>query len=116
MPEPVPPDLSYVSVCMTFRSTFVEIHSSRDSAVEPYCRSDVPLLKLMDSLTWGSLASFAGKHCLHVEYVDNCWIRVAVDNVQLSKFLTNAAGLKDESQLATEVPLGKWFVINEEEF
>ena len=82
----------------------------------PYSRSPAPLLKLMDSLRWGSLGGFAAERGLHVEYVDNCWIRVAVDSGQLREFLTHAARLDDAAQLATVVPPKRWFVINEEEF
>ena len=89
---------------MTFRSTFVEMHSSKEKALAPYHRAPVPLLQINDSLRWGSLSGFAAERGLHVEYVGNCWIRVVVDSGQLRQFLTDAAGLDGEARLASVVP------------
>jgi len=107
---------------MTFRSLFVEEHPSQASATTPYVdwasKPDVPLFCSLNAYTWPTSAwGFAREHNLHMDYVDNCWLLVAVDAEMLRKFL-NAGRTEDADVpgILERVTDDHWYVINEEEF
>ena len=107
---------------MTFRSLYVEEHPSRTSATRPYDRAThkfgAPLFRSLDAHTWPTSArAFAREHQLHTDYVDNCWLLVAVDAPMLRRFLrTGETSDPHVSVIIEQVKDDHWYVINEEEF
>ena len=104
---------------MTYRSLFVEEHPSRESATAPYeLGRDAPLFCRLNPYTWPiSALIFAREHQLHTDYVDNCWVLVAVDATMLRSFLgAGAGGDADVQSTIARVNDNRWYVINEEEF
>lgn len=102
---------------MTFRSMFIEQYASRESATAPFASGqDHELFGRLNDAA-GTLWSFAKSNKLEPDYVDNCWMRVAVDAAGLRRFLElSLARAPRASELLMLVPDGKWFVINDEEF
>jgi len=106
---------------MTYRSLFVEEHPNRVSATIPHDTKvgrNAPLFCWLDTDTWPiSALAFAEEHNLHIDYVDNCWLLVALDAATLKQFLR--AGQSSDSNVAAILERVKdehWYVINEEEF
>ena len=106
---------------MTFRSLFVEEHPDRASATSPYdimAKRDAPLFCSLNAYTWPmSAAYFASEHELHTDYVDNCWLLVAMDGTMLKRFLrTGEEADRDVPVILERVKDDHWYVVNEEEF
>lgn len=102
---------------MPFRSLFIEQYESRESATAPFASGNDDQLfgRLNDAA--GTLWSFAKSNKLEPDYVDNCWMRVAVDAAGLRRFLElSLPRAPRAAELLTLVPDDKWFVINDEEF
>lgn len=104
---------------MTFRSLFIEEHDDRDSAVAAYVTGAAyRVFGRLDAYGWSNPAwAFAREHGLAVDYVDNAWLRVAVDAAMLRGFLQGGAESDAGAvELIGRVADGRWYVINEEEF
>lgn len=106
---------------MTFRSLYVEEHPDRASATAPYdigSAGAAPLFCFLDAYTWpASALAFAREHDLHTDYVDNCWLLVAVDATMLRAFLQTGVGADPNvPNIIARVRDHHWYVINEEEF
>lgn len=101
---------------MTFTSFFIEDHPDRESALAPFrSGADYRLFPLLQSISMPSVWATAREHALPVDYVDNCWMRVAVDADMLRLFLgTN--GDPNAAQAIERVEDDHWYVLNEEEF
>lgn len=104
---------------MTYRSLIVEEHETRESATAVFVAGGhYKIFALLNAFTWPSPAwAFARDNDLSTDYVDNCWLRVALDAHTLRGFL--ALGAKTElniGELIDRVENGHWYVINEEEF
>lgn len=101
---------------MTFKSILVEKHETRAGAMAPHRPgAEYAVIGSLNAYTWPvPLKVFAEKNGLAVEWVDNCWIRVCVDAIQLGAFL--AAGNQGRPTMLDEIQPSDWFVINEEEF
>jgi hypothetical protein len=104
---------------MTFRSLTIERHETRESAQAPY-RVDhsYHLIFSLNAFTFPkSLHSFAAEQDLPLSYVDNAWLRVAMDGRALKQFLDlgrrTEIGLDSQLQLIEDQ---RWFVVTEEEF
>jgi len=79
---------------MTFRSLFVQEYPDKASATMPYSSSNpqVPVFCSLNAYTWPAPAwAFAREHKQHVDYVDNCWLLVALDGSMLKHFLRGGA-------------------------
>jgi hypothetical protein len=96
---------------------FIEQHDSRQSAIAPLAsESDHTVIARLDDAA-GTLWSFAKANGLEPDYVDNCWMRVAVDAGQLRTFLTFVLPyVPHPADLLTRIRDDQWFVINDEEF
>lgn len=104
---------------MTYKSLTIEEHSDQQSATAAYRNNgDYKRFASLNAFTWpGSAWSFAQDNNLAVDYVDNCWLRVAVNAQGLREFLGIGGGNHPEAFGALEkVCDGYWYVINEEEF
>lgn len=106
---------------MTYRSLFVQECPDRASATAPYVRMSPPnrpLFCFLDAHAWPiSASTFAHERNLHTDYVDNCWLLVAVDAVRLRTFLrTGEAVDPNVPDILTRIKDDRWYVINEEEF
>lgn len=104
---------------MTFRSLIIEEHSDAASAQAPYVAgANHPRFGSLNAYTWSFSAEvFAKAHDLAIDYVDNCWARVALPAPLLRVFLEMGGdGDPDWEELAGRVVDSRWFVINEEEF
>ena len=55
-------------------------------------------------------------HDLPIDYVDNCWLRVAMDSTLLRLFLRSGPASDLVARLLDKVDDRKWYVVNEEEF
>ncbi len=106
---------------MTYRSLFIQEHPNEASATTPYdtmSKRDAPLLCFLDADTWPiSALGFAHENELHIDYVDNCWLLVALDAAMLKRFLR--AGQASDFNVAAileRVKNDHWYVINDEEF
>lgn len=103
---------------MTFRSLFIEQYETHETATAPFAfgKEDHEDFGRLDDAA-GTLWSFAKANNLEPDYVDNCWMRVAVDAAGLRRFLESALPHAPRAaELLTLVPDDKWFVINDEEF
>lgn len=102
---------------MTFRSMFIEQYASRESATAPFAsEQDHELFGRLDDAA-GSLWGYAKANNLEPDYVDNCWMRVAVDAAGLRRFLEYALPhVPHPKNLLELIEDDKWFVINDEEF
>lgn len=104
---------------MTFRSLFIEEHENQASALEPYVTGkDYALCGSLNAYSWTASAwSFATTHNLPIDYVDNCWLRVAMDSAFLRRFLQSGSGGDSiPALLIAKIDERKWYVVNEEEF
>jgi hypothetical protein len=104
---------------LTFRSLWVEGHTSRESAEAPYrLESPHDQLFTLNAFTFPkSLAVFARDSGLILSYVDNAWLRVSMKGSALKQFIT--LGLATEVKLTERlavVDTDHWYVVNEEEF
>ena len=84
---------------MTFRSLFVQEHPNRASATEPYSshNEQAPVFCSLQAYTWPTSAKgFADEHKLHVDYVDNCWLLIALDGSMLKRFLRAGAAVDSD--------------------
>ena len=101
---------------LTFTSFFIEDHSNRESALEPHRHgADYRLFPLVQSIDLPTVWATAREHALPVDYVDNCWIRVAVDAPMLRRFLA-AKGDPKAAQAIARIEDDHWYVLNEEEY
>ena len=106
---------------MTYRSLFVEEYPSGVSATIPHDTKvgrNASLFCWLDADTWPiSALAFGQANKLHIDYVDNCWLLVALDAAMLKRFLS--AGQTSDpnvSGILERVKDDHWYVINEEEF
>lgn len=106
---------------MTYRSLFVEECPDRASATLPYdilLPFNRPVLCFLDARAWPiSALTLARDYDLHTDYVDNCWLLVAVDAAMLRQFL-HAGEAVDPNvpNILKRIKDDHWYVINEEEF
>ena len=106
---------------MTYRSLFVEEHPDQASATAPHdtmAGRNARLFCTLNAYTWPQSAwAFARELSLHTDYVDNCWLLVALDGPMLTQFL-RAGQTSDPNVLdvLARVKVDGWYVINEEEF
>ena len=106
---------------MTYRSLFIEEHPDRASATILYdskLKRGAPLFCFLNAQTWPTSAlAFAEEHELHVDYVDNCWLLVALDAAKLRLFLSGGqASDPNVAAILERVKDDHWYVVNEEEF
>jgi thioesterase domain-containing protein len=104
---------------MTYRSLFIEEHASQAAAEDVYRRDrEVVVLGSLDAYRWHHpVERFARENDLPADYIDNCWVRVALGASALARFLQQ----DDEPPAAAVAMLGKikaeaWYVVSEEEF
>ena len=105
------------NVHLTFRSLFIEEHATRESAVVPYVTGeDYKVVAWLNAETWRA-NGVSYPHGSPMDYVDNCWSRVAVSGTGLREFLQmGAASDPAAARLLKSLSDQKWYVINEEEF
>ena len=103
---------------MTFMSLFVEQHDTEASAQEAHVTGrNYSVCSSLDAYSsTASVSSFAATHDLPIDYVDNCWLRVAMDSTLLRLFLHGGPGSDQVARLLDRVDDRKWYVVNEEEF
>jgi len=104
---------------MTYRSLYVQEHPDEASATAPYLfANQAPVFCWLNAQTWPAPAwAFAREHDLHVDYVDNCWMLVALNGSMLKRFLrAGQAADPNVSAILERVQEDRWYVINEEEF
>lgn len=104
---------------LTFRSLFIEEHLSRESAVKPYqTGGEYFIVARLNAYTWpASSGANAGGPSLPIEYVDNCWTRIAMSGTDVRAFLRLGSHVdQDAARLLMIVDDQKWYVLNEEEF
>ena len=103
---------------MTFMSLLVEQHDTEASAREAHVTArEYAVCGSLDAWSWtASVSSFAATHGLPIDYVDNCWLRVAMDSTLLRLFLHSGPASDQVTRLLDRVDDRKWYVVNEEEF
>lgn len=103
---------------MTFMSLFVEQHDTEASAREAHVTGrEYAVCGSLDARSWTSpVSSFAAAHDLPIDYVDNSWLRVAMDATTLRQFLNSGPASDPVASLLDRVDDRKWYVVNEEEF
>lgn len=104
---------------LTFRSLFIEEHATRESALTPYVTGGAYMvIAWLNAVTWrANSVVFAREGGFPIDYVDNCWSRVAFSGTDLRHFLQmGAAGDPAAARLLKFLGDQKWYVINEEEF
>ncbi|MFZ4689315.1 MAG: hypothetical protein ACOYLS_08760 [Polymorphobacter sp.] len=76
------------------------------------------MLGSLNGWTWHhSVARFARENALPADYIDNCWVRVAMNADQLTQFLTqDEASAIEAADLIEKVRPDLWYVVSEEEF
>jgi hypothetical protein len=104
---------------MTYRSLVIEEHRDAASAQAPYVLGvNHPPFGSLNAYTWRvSAEAFAAVHSLTIDYIDNCWVRVALPASLLRIFLEEGgAGDPHAPDLVSRIVDSRWFVITEEEF
>lgn len=104
---------------MTYQSLTIEEHSNQRTATAAYrYDGEYKAFASLNAFTWpGSALSFAEDNDLAVDYVDNCWLRVAMNAENMRKFLSVGAECHPEAFGTIEKVCDDcWYVINEEEF
>jgi hypothetical protein len=108
---------------MTYRSLFVDEHPSRESATAPYVigapfSPGVSRFCSLNAYTWPvSAEAFAREHDLHTDYVDNCWVLIALDATLLRAFLGSGSDVDPcVHSIIARTDDDRWYVITEEEF
>jgi hypothetical protein len=104
---------------LTFRSLTIESHPSLESAqAHEGGGKSYENLQSLNAYTFPKpLRAFAEEHRLDIFYVDNAWIRVAMNGRLLKQFM--AFGHETEIDLAGQMDRVRdegWYVVNEEEF
>lgn len=104
---------------MTFRSLWVEIGSKGGKAEDRPCdESACAVLFSLNAFTFpGSLGVFAEQKGVMQTYVDNAWLRVAMDGAALKEFV--ALGEATEIELHRKADLiddAHWYLVSDEEF
>jgi hypothetical protein len=104
---------------MTYQSLVIEEYPDAASAKATYVLgASNPPFGSLNAYTWPlSARTFAAAHGLTVDYVDNCWVRVAMPAPLFRIFLEEGgAGDPHAPSLTSRIVDGRWFVINEEEY
>ncbi len=104
---------------MTYRSLSIESHASCESAHAPYVLGvNLPAIISLNAYTFPKRATqFAKEKGLDIFYVDNAWLRIAIDGLLLKEFLAHGS-LTEPSYAEYIAKIGDdcWYVIREEEF
>lgn len=106
-------------IAVTYRSLFIEEHASQAEAEEIYRRDrDVVIFGSLDAYGWKyPVARFAREQGLPDDYIDNCWVRVAMDAGTLTRFLQQDTEPSVKAiALLSKIKAGSWYVVSEEEF
>lgn len=84
---------------MTQRSLVIEEHPDRQSAARTYVPGEnAPKFCTLNAYTWPAPAwKFAEENKLEVSYVDNCWLRLAIDGPLLRLFFGERGRFKSRS-------------------
>lgn len=96
-----------------------EAHVSQQEAERAYTRGrDVVILGALDADRWNHpVARFAREQALAADYIDNCWVRVAMNADQLRRFLLQPDTPPPEAvALLSRLRDDRWYVVSEEEF
>ncbi|MEO5938317.1 MAG: hypothetical protein ABIQ43_04835 [Sphingomonas sp.] len=104
---------------MTFRSLTIEKHHSQAEATKAYSFEHKPnFLGSLNAYAWpASAVGFANACDLPIDYVDNCWVRVAVNGASLREFLQLGRAVDPAaSEMPNNLNDDDWYVIQEEEF
>lgn len=104
---------------MTYKSLIIESHSSRESAHAPYVVGvNQPAIISLNAYSFPKSATrFAKEKGLDIFYVDNAWLRTAIDGRLLKEFLAHGTATEPSyAEYIAKIDDDRWYVIQEEEY
>lgn len=104
---------------MTYKSLIIESHPSRESAHAPYVvGANRPAIISLNAYSFPKSATrYAKEKGLDIFYVDNAWLRIAIDGVCLREFLAYGSATEPSyDEYIAKINDDRWYVIQEEEY